>query len=65
MSKPTEREWEQLANLNRHNAQELARIKEDQAAGRKVKRGRVLRVRKSCEEAVRIERSLKKRAGIE
>jgi hypothetical protein len=64
MSKPTEREWEQLANLNQHNAAELAAIKADKAAGRTVKKGRVLRARKSCEEAVRLERSLKKRAGI-
>lgn len=65
MSAPTPAEWEQLAKLNRHNAEELAAIKADGAAGRKVKRGHVLRVRKSCEAAVRLEKSLKRRAGIQ
>jgi hypothetical protein len=65
MSAPTPAEWKQLANLNAHNAQQTAEIKADRLAGRHVSRGRVLRLRKSCDTAVRLQKALNKRAGAQ
>lgn len=65
MTKPTAADWDRLASLNRHNTIELAAIKAEEAAGRRVKKGRVLRLRDRVREASRLEKELKKRAGIQ
>lgn len=63
MAKPTTEEWERLAHLNWHNAERTADIKAAQLAGRKVKRGDMLRLQRSVVTAVRMEKELKKRDG--
>lgn len=64
MKKPTPQEWEQLANLNRHNARMVAELTADKAKGVRIKKGRALRIQSSLRTAVRLETDLKKRAGI-
>lgn len=63
MAKPTTEEWERLAHLNRHNAERTADMKAAHLAGKKVKRGDVLRLQRSITTAVRMEKELKKRDG--
>lgn len=64
MKKPTPQEWERLANLNQHNARQVADMKTDLDAGIRIKKGRALRIQSSLRRAVRMEADLKKRAGI-
>lgn len=62
--KPTAADWDRLANLNRANAAAVAEMRARTDAGQRVKKGEALRLRERLKEADRLEKSLKKRAGI-
>lgn len=63
MAKPTARDWQRLANLNKHNAQMVADMRAEFLAGGKRDRGRALRIKRSIAEAARLEKELNKRDG--